>query len=138
MHNTKVVGFRLPLEEAAQVRALAKSKNKTVAAWLREDLFPIAFPTIFPAQKVWKIDTKGFTYIIGDERNRVKIGWSYKPHQRLAALQRASADTLTVLLVLKGNSERQLHLQFVSDRIHPNREWFHLSDAIRIFIAERQ
>ncbi len=63
----------------------------------------------------------------------VKIGkTSGKPEVRLKHLQTGSSEQLTLLLVIDGDCERQLHRRFKFLRKH--REWYALTPGIRAFV----
>lgn len=63
--------------------------------------------------------------------DRVKIGTSANPRQRLAALWHEE-----LLAFERGGRalEQRRHAQFAADR-HPGTEWFRLTDALRAHIA---
>ena len=73
------------------------------------------------------------TYFISDGQ-LVKIGKSNTPQKRLAQLQTSHHSILTLLLVMDGEYERDLHQQFADD--HHRGEWFIFSPAIRAFIDD--
>src|SRR3990167_3868668 len=67
---------------------------------------------------------------------RVKIGRTTNLDARMDALCHTNGEDLRLRLVVSGiaKKERDLHKQFSEDRIWPNREWFHLSPTIELFI----
>lgn len=67
---------------------------------------------------------RSWVYFIHDGWSRVKIGWSVDVDKRLASLQSANAEPLTLLRVLEGGpaTERWLHRRFAAERLHG--EWF--------------
>jgi len=64
----------------------------------------------------------------------IKIGWSKKWRIRLATLQAASPNEITVLAVYRGglNLERGLHAMFAEHRARL--EWFNDCDVIRAYV----
>jgi hypothetical protein len=63
------------------------------------------------------------TYIIHSfDQDAVKIGRSEDPRRRLAALQCANPSHLTLITVLEGDREGELHNMFQEYRV--NGEWF--------------
>ena len=70
-----------------------------------------------------ELDGKPRTYLIVQQGTGfMKIGSSANPGSRLHDLQVASAVPLTIVHMVDGDFERELHTEF-SD-IHVNREWF--------------
>ena len=68
---------------------------------------------------------KGFVYFIqGQCGGAIKIGFSFKPAERLKSLQTGYPDTLTILTMVPGTVEleRQIHEEF--DHCRLNGEWF--------------
>lgn len=72
------------------------------------------------------------TYFIANSKY-VKIGKSFHVDRRFKDLLVGSPEPLSLLLVLPGNRERELHQQFKS--YHVRGEWFELTKEIRDFIA---
>lgn len=76
-----------------------------------------------------------YTYFIqGAPHTPVKIGKANDVGRRLNALQTSHYEELRVLLVLDGDREAELHLQFAADRIRG--EWFWWSREIEAFVVE--
>lgn len=69
--------------------------------------------------------------------SRVKIGTTVNLAKRMEALSVSSPDELEILLLVAGSyrEEDQVHALFAEDRIRG--EWFHASDRLLEFIAER-
>lgn len=69
--------------------------------------------------------------LVGD---KVKIGYSARPLDRLRALQTSHPDKLHILATLPGSqkTEGRLHERF--DRYKVRGEWFHFTPEIRQFI----
>jgi Meiotically Up-regulated Gene 113 (MUG113) protein len=81
-------------------------------------------------------------YLIGDEHNRVKIGFSANVEKTRRLLQRGNADRLKVLQIIDNQLdfalERWLHEKFRKHRIPDDglsgrREWFHWVDRMMGF-----
>jgi hypothetical protein len=77
-------------------------------------------------------------FILAEETNRVKIGFSNEPERRLSDLQTGSPCSLRMLAVFRGNSrtEKALHAKFAKQRI--NGEWFHFHATIREFLTQNK
>ncbi len=78
---------------------------------------------------------RGVVYFIRNgARDRVKIGFSEQHKGRLASLQGASADKLTLLGVIPGTrkTELKMHKRFGEYREH--REWFRAEGALARFL----
>jgi len=77
------------------------------------------------------------TYLIQDDNTKfLKIGKSQDPVKRLSQLQTGSSSTLTLLGVLDGDCEKELHENFKRCRIRINHEWFYNNQAIiNVFVA---
>jgi hypothetical protein len=67
--------------------------------------------------------------------NKVKIGVSKNPRQRLGELKTGSSSKVRIYYVTPGDrqKERQLHAQFADLRV--NGEWFLFATAIRDWIS---
>jgi hypothetical protein len=80
---------------------------------------------------------KGVVYFIknGDQA-RVRIGFSENHKFRMASLQSANPDNLTLLGTIPGNFklERKMHRRFDAQRIHPRREWFRIEGSLLTFL----
>lgn len=78
----------------------------------------------------------GYVYFFrhGD---RVKIGYSRAPFQRLKKIERLVGSKLSIGGIIRGtyNTENTIHRRFESDRV--NHEWFRCSPAIESFIEDR-
>lgn len=66
--------------------------------------------------------------------DRVKIGYSHDPSDRVPSIQTLSPYELEVLLVIDGtqDEEQQLHAQFAS--LRRSGEWFKLDEHIKNFV----
>lgn len=75
-------------------------------------------------------------YFIADEDGFIKIGFAKSVASRLAALQTASRQELTLLAAIPGSmsDEAALHRKFTSD--HVRGEWFRPSIELRNYIQE--
>lgn len=80
---------------------------------------------------------KGTIYFVGHD-DRIKIGFSTEPEQRIKVLQIANPERLMVHLLMPGSeaAEASLHERFSGHRIAG--EWFRLAPEIEQFIAEHQ
>jgi hypothetical protein len=74
----------------------------------------------------------GYVYVIIDESQRRKLGFSYDAEMRLDILQTGNAERLTVehrLFVQDMiKAEHALHNLFAADRIRADGEWFKIKD----------
>jgi len=77
-------------------------------------------------------------FILAEETNRVKIGFSSEPERRLSDLQTGSPCSLRMLAVFRGTSrtEKALHAKFAKQRI--NGEWFQFHATIREFLTQNK
>lgn len=71
-------------------------------------------------------------FIRGEVTGLIKIGQSIDPVRRLADLAKCGSEPLSLLAI--GGSERALHAELASDRVHG--EWFKASPAVLAKIAE--
>lgn len=81
----------------------------------------------------------GYIYFVAaPEANRIKIGYSAQPQQRIHSLMTSSAYKLETLAIIIGSREQEqaMHQQFAHLRVHW--EWFSDCAEIRSFIAELQ
>ena len=76
----------------------------------------------------------GYVYVILDESERRKLGFSYDAEMRLDILQTGNAERLTVeyRLFVKDmlKAEDVLHDLFAADRIRTDGEWFKITDMV--------
>ena len=76
-----------------------------------------------------------FVYFVRNERTRaIKIGRSGSPLDRLAALQTATPDDLSLEGVLPGNSDREAHFHKMFEPYHIRGEWFEDNEHLNLFI----
>ena len=68
--------------------------------------------------------------------DRIKIGYSHDPSDRVPAIQTASPYRLEVLLILEGTRDREgeLHKKFANYRCQG--EWFEFCEPIQKFIED--
>lgn len=79
-------------------------------------------------------DRKLVTYLIQAASGPIKIGRTYdNPKTRLMNLQTGSAERLTLLAVLPGDKERNLHRRFAHLRIDKS-EFFRNSAGLTKFV----
>lgn len=76
----------------------------------------------------------GYVYVIKDESERRKLGFSYDAEMRLDILQTGNAERLTVehRLFVKDmlRAEDALHNLFAANRIRADGEWFKIQDML--------
>lgn len=76
----------------------------------------------------------GYVYVIRDESERRKLGFSYDADMRLDILQTGNAERLTVEYRLQVSdmqrAEDALHNLFAADRIRTDGEWFKITDMV--------
>jgi hypothetical protein len=79
-----------------------------------------------------------FTLETNRTANRIKIGYSKSPEERIKSLQTSSPVDLDVLLIMPGskNLEHVLHKTFKKDRLRG--EWFVYSDDIKDFVTRER
>lgn len=74
----------------------------------------------------------GYVYVIVDESERRKLGFSEDADIRLDILQTGNAEILTVEYRMQVNdmkrAETALHSLFAADRIRANGEWFKIKN----------
>jgi hypothetical protein len=74
----------------------------------------------------------GYVYVIKDESERRKLGFSYDAEMRLDILQTGNAERLTIeyRLFVKDmlRAEDALHNLFAADRIRTDGEWFKITN----------
>lgn len=77
----------------------------------------------------------GFIYAIAIGSDRVKIGWSTNPRQRLGKLRTDCPEPAVLLGAIEGTKEqeRALHERLAS--CHISREWFHRGVAVENFLS---
>lgn len=77
-------------------------------------------------------NTSGYVYVIIDESERRKLGFSYNADMRLDDLQTGNAERLTIEHRLAvqhmRKAENALHQLFAADRIRPDGEWFKITN----------
>ena len=66
--------------------------------------------------------------------NRIKIGYTSDPSERMSSIQTSSPYDLEVLLIVDGNQdeERKLHARF--SNLRRSGEWFHFGEPIMKYI----
>lgn len=82
-----------------------------------------------------KKSNAGFIYILRDV-DRVKIGFSTAPRNRVAAIQNMSGRQLRVIACVPGTQtqEQQLHQRFSEFRLHG--EWFRVDGELKEFLKQ--
>lgn len=79
-----------------------------------------------------KKHSSGYVYVITDESDRRKLGFSEDADIRLDILQTGNAELLTVEYRLQVQdmikAEESLHNLFAADRIRAKSEWFRIHD----------
>jgi hypothetical protein len=78
----------------------------------------------------------GFVYffVTHPRGDKIKIGYTTNPGERIATLRTASPVELRILAVFRGtkSDEAMLHEHFAAHRIHG--EWFKMNPELRQFI----
>ena len=79
---------------------------------------------------------KPVVYFVQAACGPIKIGWSKNLDQRLATLQRYSAEKVTLLATMRGALllEQELHERFAAHRLHG--EWFSPAEELLYFIRD--
>lgn len=134
--------FRSLVKAGAVLPPIRFSRNRKVYTW-KHALYVEIWFAYSPAAETHKerlgkssrtVPPKTSSVYFVRSGDRVKIGTSHKPKQRIRDLQIANPDGLEVLHTMPGTfaEERQLHKQFAAHRLHG--EWFHYSDEIRAYV----
>jgi hypothetical protein len=76
------------------------------------------------------------TYFLRDARQHVKIGKTSNLRTRLHSLRTASADPLTLALVIDGDREAEFHAQFSEYCIKG--DWFTETGSLAQFLVDEQ
>lgn len=73
-------------------------------------------------------------FILNEENQHIKIGYSVNPLKRIKALQTGNSYNLEILTVIEGDisMEKLLHKKFKNYKI--KNEWFQFSEEIKEFI----
>jgi hypothetical protein len=105
----------------------AQSETITPKLWTPEEQYEQAI-----ADALSSLDYKGFVYFLfARSVNRVKIGYSQTPYERLSTLKGNSPVDVELLGMVPGSKklEERLHTEFRKHRHHG--EWFHLTEKLR-------
>jgi hypothetical protein len=79
----------------------------------------------------------GFVYFIqAGENGPIKIGWSENPEMRLAQLQGAHHEDLSLLLTVNGDKALEGRLHFRLEQHRLRGEWFADCDEVRAAMEE--
>lgn len=74
----------------------------------------------------------GYVYVIEDESERYKLGFSKDAEMRIDDLQTGNAEILTIKYRLEVNDMRRaetaIHQLFAADRIRVKGEWFKVTN----------
>lgn len=76
----------------------------------------------------------GYIYfLLAPGTQRIKVGFSKNPTQRIRLLRTMSSEPLVTLVILRGSRQHELmlHAHFKRDRAHG--EWFSATDQILAF-----
>ena len=66
--------------------------------------------------------------------NKIKIGYSDNPSKRIPAIQTASPDPISVLLIIEGGYEKESALHKSFKAFKSSGEWFYYSDEIKKYV----
>lgn len=79
----------------------------------------------------------GFVYFVqAGENGPVKIGWSQDVARRMAELQTANANRLTLIGFLRGRMEREAATHALFAHLRLEGEWFRDTPELRAFIKQ--
>lgn len=73
-------------------------------------------------------------FILNEQNNHVKIGFSNNPDKRLSTLQTACSHDLKLLLSFYGDREVEKYLHNKFKKYHVKNEWFDYNDQIKDLI----
>ena len=92
------------------------------------------------AHPLMQTDLRKDTYIIGSPSapDRVKIGNSFDPNERIKQLQTGSPVPLVIIERIPGLVEQILHDRFEKLRIWPGYEWFYRQGALERWLGNLQ
>lgn len=85
-----------------------------------------------------RLGEPGFIYVIGP-RNRdgmVKIGWSKAPKRRLATLQVAHPEKLSLLATVPGTQAQEKTIHWRCRAARKGGEWFIRSNGVEVLIRD--
>lgn len=87
-------------------------------------------PESWQHERIQQAAMERLVYFVGSESGPIKIGLASDPKARLASLQTAHYEKLTILALAGGGSdaEREYHVRFAEHRL--NGEWFKRHDDI--------
>ena len=77
----------------------------------------------------------GFVYAITNGRNAVKIGWAKEPLRRLAELNVASPDPLSLVGYASGGKQHERALQHLLRKHNIKGEWFYIEGPVKTLLA---
>lgn len=97
--------------------------NETYKEYMMESAFNTRFNEALPKYAIEIPVEKRYTYIITDSSGLYKIGSSHDPKKRIKSLAIGN-PTISVVLVIDGDAENELHGMFESQRVKG--EWFGL------------
>lgn len=103
--------------------------NEVYKEYMMESAFNTQFNelfknfTMFPEYATKRPVENRYTYIVTDSSGMYKIGSSYDPKKRIKSLAIGN-PTISVVLVIDGDVEKELHGTFESQRVKG--EWFGL------------
>ena len=76
----------------------------------------------------------GFVYAIGDETDRVKIGWSRDPLRRLNKISSDCSSVVTLLGLVPATRAQETEIQGLLKPWKANREWFRFEGPVEAFV----
>lgn len=90
------------------------------------------------APRLLREQPKMRTYFVRcEETGKIKIGKSTGVQERVRHLQTANPSRLTLLHVIDGDLETELHARFSQYRVRYDGEWFHPASEILEFIEAK-
>jgi hypothetical protein len=130
-----------------------QSQNHEFSVWMDDILWgdflhPEVLPEIVqlvkPSHKYADLNEDSRTvstfvyFILNENTNTVKIGFSRNPDTRLNAFQTGTLDSLVILKIIAGNKndEAAIHSRFSDYRVSKNREIFRYEGLLKSFIDD--
>ena len=96
----------------------------------------MAFAQLFnlPLNVICNVPKQSAVYFIEDSIERIKIGASTNPQQRLGQLQTGSSNKLRLIGSIPGGQHLESKLHFDFAHLQLKDEWFHATQGLRSFI----
>lgn len=125
-------------EELIRMRLVTSDEIAITLCLPRCDQGPWDIPSGV-AQACYVGSVESFVYALGTmDLDRVKIGYSRDPWERLRDLQQGCPDPLRILAVMPGGykEEQGLHRLFGAYRLRANGEWFRTAPPVMAWCRE--